>query len=157
MTVMFSCLAIFANGNIYCLESGRLLSIFVFCPLHGGRWRRSRTTRLIFKQRLILLHLSSIRAMVDELYVQFKLSDRSVQTILGVMLKPYPDSYLTKLVFNCSFPKSGGHTRRLWRLQNCTTVRFRSTLPSPSSSLTFLPTGEGKHLPPLALWERGRG
>lgn len=41
--------------------------------------------------------------MVDELYVHFKLSDQSVQTILGVMLKPYPDSYLTKLVFNDSF------------------------------------------------------
>jgi hypothetical protein len=41
--------------------------------------------------------------MVDELYVHFKLSDQSVQTILGVMLKPYPDSYLTKLVFNQSF------------------------------------------------------
>jgi len=41
--------------------------------------------------------------MTDELYIHFKLSDGSVQTILGVMLKPYPDSYLTKLVFNHDF------------------------------------------------------
>jgi hypothetical protein len=41
--------------------------------------------------------------MEDELYIQFKLSDRSVQTILAVMLKPYPDSYLTKLVFTNFF------------------------------------------------------
>ncbi|CAF1090883.1 unnamed protein product [Rotaria sp. Silwood1] len=41
--------------------------------------------------------------MAEELYVRFKLCDGSVQTILGVMLKPYPDSYLTKLVFNHDF------------------------------------------------------
>jgi len=41
--------------------------------------------------------------MADELFVHFKLSDQSVQTILGAALKPYPDSYLTKLVFNPSF------------------------------------------------------
>jgi hypothetical protein len=41
--------------------------------------------------------------MTDKLYVHFKLSDQSVQTILGALLKPYPDSYLTKLVFNDSF------------------------------------------------------
>jgi len=48
-------------------------------------------------------HTSSSQAMEDELYIHFKLSDRSVQTILAVMLKPYPDSYLTKLVFNNGF------------------------------------------------------
>jgi hypothetical protein len=41
--------------------------------------------------------------MANEPFVHFKLSDRSVQTICGTMLKPYPDSYLTKLVFNPSF------------------------------------------------------
>ncbi len=48
-------------------------------------------------------HLSFLRIMAEELYVRFKLCDESVQTILGVMLKPYPDSYLTKLVFNHDF------------------------------------------------------
>ena len=41
--------------------------------------------------------------MADELNVHFKLSDRSVQTILGAILNPYPDSYLTQLVFNDAF------------------------------------------------------
>ncbi|CAM4771018.1 unnamed protein product [Rotaria magnacalcarata] len=41
--------------------------------------------------------------MTEELYIRFKLCDGSVQTILGTMLKPYPDSYLTKLVFNNDF------------------------------------------------------
>ena len=41
--------------------------------------------------------------MAEELYIRFKLCDGSMQRILGVMLKPYPDSYLSKLVFNKDF------------------------------------------------------
>ncbi|CAF3754730.1 unnamed protein product [Rotaria sp. Silwood1] len=52
--------------------------------------------------------------MAEELYVRFKLCDGSVQTILDVMLKPYPDSYLTKLVFNHNFKSTKDDQGFFW-------------------------------------------
>jgi len=52
--------------------------------------------------------------MAEELYVRIKLCDGSVQTILGVMLKPYPDSYLTKLVFNHEFKSTKDDQGFFW-------------------------------------------
>ena len=63
---------------------------------------------------MLYAYLSSISAMADKLYVHFKLSNRSVQTILGAMLKPYPDSYLTKLVFNGDFKSSKDDQGFFW-------------------------------------------
>ncbi|CAF4718304.1 unnamed protein product, partial [Rotaria sp. Silwood2] len=52
--------------------------------------------------------------MTEELYVRFKLCDGSVQTILGVMLKLYPDSYLTQLVFNHDFKSTKDDQGFFW-------------------------------------------
>jgi hypothetical protein len=52
--------------------------------------------------------------MAEELYIRFKLCDGSVQRIVGVMLKPYPDSYLTKLVFNHDFKSSKDDEGFFW-------------------------------------------
>ncbi len=60
------------------------------------------------------MHLSSIRIMAEELYIRFKLCDGSVQIILGAMLKPYPDSYLTKLVFNQDFKSTKDDQGFFW-------------------------------------------
>ncbi|CAF0953950.1 unnamed protein product [Adineta steineri] len=52
--------------------------------------------------------------MTKELYVRFKLCDGSVQTILGDMLKPYSDTYLTKLVFNHDFKSTKDGQGLFW-------------------------------------------
>jgi hypothetical protein len=52
--------------------------------------------------------------MAEELYIRFKLCDGSVQIILGAMLKPYPDSYLTKLVFNQDFKSTKDDQGFFW-------------------------------------------
>ncbi len=113
-TVMFSCLAIFANGNTYIslLPDGYypFLSFVYYIVDDGGEERQQG----YINDASYCPNLSSIRVMADELYVQFKLSDRSVQIILGVMLKSYPDSYLTKLVFNHSFKSTADDQGFFW-------------------------------------------
>ncbi|CAF4372651.1 unnamed protein product [Rotaria sp. Silwood2] len=52
--------------------------------------------------------------MAEELYVRFKLCDGSVQIIFGVMLKPYPGSYLTQLVFNHDFKSTKDDQGCFW-------------------------------------------
>jgi hypothetical protein len=62
----------------------------------------------------ICIHILSIDTMNDERYVHFKLSDRSMHTILGDILKPYPDSYITQLVFNDAFKSAKDEQGYFW-------------------------------------------